>query len=67
MMFSFVAQMENGIYIPPYRGQEGDNELEVIGDFLNKISDVKDVRPYVKKFSGISVLYDDFKGNFLSK
>ena len=64
---SFAAQMENGIYIPPYTGQEKDNELEIIGNFLLKIADAKDVRPFVMKFAGIIELYESFIKNSLYK
>jgi len=58
---SFAAQLENGIYIPPYTGQEKDNELEKISDFLVQIHNVPDVRPFVTKFSRIPILYDEYK------
>ncbi len=60
MVISFAAQLENGIYIPSYTGQENDNELETVGQFLAEIAEVGDVRPYVTKFAGIKELYDQF-------
>ena len=60
LVVSFAAQLENGIYIPSYTGQSADTELKTIADFLVTIADVTDVRPFVKKFSGIPKLYDQF-------
>ena len=61
MVSSFAAQLGNGIYIPPYIDQEQDNELKTISNFLIKIADVEDVRPFVSKFSGIPRLYNLFR------
>jgi len=58
MVVSFAAQLENGIYIPAFTGQSTDTELKTISEFLVTIANVKDVRPFVKKFSGIPKLYD---------
>ena len=60
LVISFAAQMDNGIYIPAYTGQESDNELDTVGKFLADIAEVDDVRPYVKRFAGIVDLYVKF-------
>lgn len=59
-VLSFAAQLENGIYIPPFMGQEQDTELEKVGRFLLHIARVEDVRPYVQKFSGVRELMAEF-------
>ena len=62
---SFACQMENGIYIPTYTGQDEDNELEVVGNFLASIANVEDVRPHVKRFCGLTDLYEGFLSTYL--
>ena len=58
---SFASQIENGIYVPTYKGDVNDAELEKITSFLEEIADVGDVRPYVTKFAGIEKLYEQYK------
>ena len=60
LVMSFAAQMDNGIYIPAYTGQETDHELKTVGKFLADIVEVDDVRPYVKRFAGVVELYEKF-------
>ncbi len=50
--------MTNGIYVPPFLGEEDDNGLHPILQFLLTLGDVPDVRPLVKKFAGIMRLYN---------
>ena len=54
---AFATQMTNGICIPSYLGQDNDDELNKIADFLIKIVGINDVRPFVSKFTGIPELY----------
>ncbi len=52
--FSFMGQLENGIYIPPFEGAaDEDKELLTILEFLLTLKGGGDVRPMVKKFAGI--------------
>ena len=55
-ILSFAAQLDNGIYIPPFLGDAEDRELKPVTNFLKAIADVPDVRPYVAKFAGIQQL-----------
>ena len=63
MVFSFLGQLDNGIYIPSYDGNKDDNELTIIRKFLLTLINVKDVRPLVRKFAGIVSLYKVFASN----
>lgn len=56
-IISLHEQLENAIYIPAYKGEDNDTFLLTIKEFLIKISEVSDVRPYVTKFAGIRELY----------
>ena len=58
---AFSGQVDNGIYIPSFWGEEASNELEKIYKFLVDISDVTDVRPYVISFAGIVRLHNIYK------
>lgn len=60
-IISFSANLDNGIYIPSYEGDNKDQELLSIIDFLKEIADVDDVRPYVKEFAGVDKLFTDYK------
>ena len=51
-ILSFAWNMDNGIYIPTYQGDCEDCELLKISEFLKRIVNVDDVRPYIKEFSG---------------
>ncbi len=57
---SFAGQLENGIYVKSFFGDHKDTELKKVTDFLRQIAGMKDVRPYVKKFSGIVDLYEKY-------
>ncbi len=57
---SFANQIENGIYVPTYKGDADDRELVAITDFLKNIGEVKDVRPYVSDFAGIKRLMSEY-------
>jgi TFIIF-interacting CTD phosphatase-like protein len=61
LVVSFAYQLENGIYIPSYQGDEQDNELLVVARFLRQIASVPDVRPHIKRFSGILSLYEQYR------
>jgi hypothetical protein len=54
--FAFQGQIGNGIYIPPYLGDDKDIHLVLLQQFLTSLGDVADVRPLVKKFSGVGEL-----------
>ncbi len=54
--FAFQSQLDNGIYVPAYFGDDDDNHLLTIQKFLMSLEGVDDVRPLVKKFAGISRL-----------
>ena len=58
MVFSFLAQLENGIYVPSYLGDDDDSELLILLPFLLSLKDVPDVRPLVRHFAGILPLQD---------
>ena len=58
MPFSFVGQLDNGIYIPSYTGDERDNELFPIMQFLLTLKTVPDVRPLIAQFAGVHKLFD---------
>ena len=60
-VISFAHNMDNGVYVPSYRGDPNDNKLLPIIDFLQTIVDVTDVRPYVKEFAGIDNLFIKYK------
>ena len=55
-VFNFSSQIDNGIYVPTFKGEEDDQELLKLLDFLLTLEGVNDVRPLVKKFSGIGRL-----------
>ncbi len=57
MPFSFIGQLNNGIYIPSYFGDDNDHELLPILQFLLTLKDVSDLRPLVTQFAGIVPLY----------
>ncbi len=59
-VLSHKSQLENMIYIPAYNGQENDQELIRILDFLVKVASVGDVRPFVTRFSGVKEMYKKF-------
>ncbi len=59
-VISFASQLENGVYVPTYKGSADDKELLTITDFLKDIAEVKDVRPYVTQFAGIKRLMDEY-------
>ena len=63
--FAFSAQMENGIYIPAYSGDEKDNELETVLQFLKTLDDVADFRPVVRKFAGVMRLHKAYTSESL--
>ncbi len=58
---SFSEQLDNGIYVPSFFGDPNDKELLQIMKFLKTVSKVGDVRPYVKKFAGITKLLEDYR------
>lgn len=57
---NFGGQIENGIYIPSFFGDENDRELSKVFNFLLSVSKTKDVRPFVKQFSGILNLFQEY-------
>ena len=46
---SFALQINNGIPILEFNGKEGDRELMKLVPFLKEISQVEDVRPFIKE------------------
>lgn len=52
-VFSFSSQMENGIYVPSFQGEEGDTTLLDLIPFLSNLIGLEDVRPKVSQFSGV--------------
>lgn len=62
-VISFASNIENGIYIPTFKGETNDNELLLISNFLKSIVDAKDLRPHITKFAGIKALYEKFLGS----
>ena len=62
-VISFSGNMDNGIYIPTYQGDCEDCELLRIMNFLKRIANVDDVRPYIKEFSGIRSLLEQYNSN----
>ena len=56
-MVSFAPTLENGIYIPSFKGDMNDSELLNLIGFLKKIAQVPDVRVFVRKFAGLIPLY----------
>lgn len=48
-VISFAFQLNNGIPILPYEGEEDDCELIYLLKFLDRIKDAKDVRIEIKK------------------
>ena len=50
---AFSPQLENGIYVPSYHGQEDDTALLVVLEFLLTLKHTTDVRPLVVKFAGL--------------
>ena len=55
-IISFMEQLDNTIHIPSFEGSKEDQELLNIFEFLTTLQALSDVRPMVKKFSGISRL-----------
>lgn len=60
-VLSFASNLDNGIYVPTFKGDPKDNFLLPVIDFLVQIAHVDDVRPYVRKFAGIGKLLDEYK------
>jgi TFIIF-interacting CTD phosphatase-like protein len=60
-VISFATNLDNGIYIPSYEDDHTDQELLPIIDFLKNITDVDDVRLYVREFAGVCKLFSDYK------
>ena len=61
MAFCFSKQIHNGIYIPSYNGDENDNELLKIMDFLVSVHNVDDIRIKVQEFSKIPMLLEFYR------
>lgn len=59
-IISFSSNLENGIFIPSFKGEKEDTELKTLMDFLMRIYLVPDVRPFVKQFAGIMSLYENY-------
>ena len=53
-MMSFAYQIDNGLYIPSFTGSKHDSHLLKAIKLLTHIANVPDVRPYIRKFSGIA-------------
>ena len=49
LVTSFGFQVDNGIPIVEFTGQQEDIELAKLIPFLKQISHVEDVRPFIKK------------------
>lgn len=63
-VISFAGNLDNGIYVPSYEGNLGDQELIPVIEFLKEVHDVEDVRPYVREFAGVYKLVSDYKAKF---
>lgn len=46
---SYSSNLENGIPIKSYYGEDNDNRLPHLVKHLMKLKDVRDVRPYILK------------------
>ncbi len=57
---SFCGQLENGVYVPSFFGDQNDKELPKIAEFLLGIADAADVRKEVTEFAGIVRLYEEY-------
>jgi len=62
---SFAGNIDNGIYIPTYEKNLNDIELKRVMEFLLKIVNVDDSRPYVKSFAGICDLFEVYKQSII--
>ena len=60
---TFRDNMENGIYIPSFRGEIKDRELINLGDFLKSIILEEDVRIKIKEKYSLSSMYKVFLKN----
>ena len=60
-VISFSGNIDNGIYVPTYEGDQNDRELLIIMIFLEQIATVEVVRPYVNEFAEINNLYNLYK------
>ncbi len=58
---SFSGQLDNGIYVPSFLGDPKDCELAKITGFLRKLAEVDDVRPFVRRFAGITQLLRNYE------
>lgn len=47
-IFSFCTNINNGIYIQPFKGDKYDSELEILAPFLEELVEEKDVRLKIK-------------------
>ena len=57
---SFYCNLNNGIYIPSFKGNPLDNELYFIEEFLMKIKDTQDVRTEIKDKFKIEERYSEY-------
>lgn len=47
--YSYAMQFENGIPIVPFFTDKLDNELQLLGDYLELLASEPDVRPHIKR------------------
>ena len=57
---SFYCNINNGIYIPSFKGNLEDNELKKIENFLIEIKNCEDVRIEIKRKYQIEQLFYSF-------
>ena len=58
---TYLLQHFNGLPIPPFTGQNNDKELLKLIPLLEKLSQVKDVRNYIRgivSYDGDKILFD---------
>jgi len=67
---SFCAQISNGILVPPYNGdekQDEDDTLRVLADFLKEVSIQENAKEYLEKTLKMKELYNAYVNGELTE
>ena len=54
-LYSFVPQNQNGYYIKDFRDDPKDTELTMLGEVLDTLIEIPDVRPVLKEMFSVSL------------
>lgn len=56
----FAKQLSNGIYVPSYFGQSGDNVLQAVTELLKEIAMCENLPEELENRLGLLALYDNY-------